>query len=68
MLSFSVARNGKTIQIDCDHAGLGDLLATLEGLKRSATHVHLRSPKELSDKTPWGEPAVPEVIITIGGD
>jgi hypothetical protein len=73
MLSFEIVQSGTTqaIQVDCDDAGLATLLDALKRVPRQG-HVHLRAPSaggnELSETTPWGKPAICEVIITIGGD
>ena len=71
MLSFEITESGKTIQIHIDSNGLSILQRALDNLKKHG-HIHLRSPpsggSELNDVTPWGNPAVQEVIITDGGD
>jgi hypothetical protein len=73
MLSFQIVESSSSqlIQIDCDDAGLATLIEALKRVPKNG-HVHLCSPscggKELSDATPFGKPAVGEVIITIGGD
>ncbi len=73
MLSFQLTNEGKAIQVDCDKEGLASLISVLKEIEVSETgHVHLRAPssggKMLSDKTPWGSPAVGEVVISLGGD
>lgn len=72
MLSFLIANDGKEIQIICDGKGAGTLVSAVEKIRHTGGHVHLRSPgaggRELSEKTPWGEDAVGEVIITCNGD
>ena len=71
MLSFEITESGKTIQIHVDRDGLSILKRALDDLEARG-HIHLRSPpsggSELNDVTPWGAPAVQEVIITTGGD
>lgn len=67
MLAFTLT-DKKTIQITCDDAGIETLVRELMALKGSGSHVHLRSPVELSGVTPWGDPAIEEVIISHGGD
>lgn len=68
MLSFQIveAFGARLIQVDCDDAGLMTVIEALKGV-RNKGHVHLCSPscggKELSDTTPFGKPAVGEVII-----
>jgi hypothetical protein len=68
MLSFQIINSGRTINVDCDAKGMAILLKALAQLVGDrASHVHLwtaaASGGQLSDKTPWGEDAVPEVII-----
>lgn len=71
MLSFEIMKSGKTIQIHIDREGLSVLTRALNDLKAFG-HIHLRSPpsggRDLNEVTPWGTPAVQEVIITTGGD
>jgi hypothetical protein len=71
MLSFKLVNEGRAIQVSCDKKGLDTLMKALERVRTSG-HLHLRSPgcggRELSEKTPWGEDAIGEVIITTGGD
>jgi hypothetical protein len=70
MLSFQITNAGRTIQIDCDDAGISTLIDILAKLRGS--HVHLLAPScggnDLSDKTPFGEEAIGEVIVSHGGD
>jgi hypothetical protein len=72
LLSFQLKDSGQTIQIACDQQGLETLIGVLEKLRNTATHIHLRTPsnggRELSERTPWGEEAIDEVIIITGGD
>jgi hypothetical protein len=71
MLSFSITNSGRTIQIDCDDAGISKLIDVLSKLPDSGTHIHLWGPpiaNDLSTRTPFGNDAVQEVIITHGGD
>lgn len=73
MLSFYITNEGRTIQVDCDHDGLANLISVLEEIKAGVLgHIHLRAPSAgghaLCDKTPWGKDAISEVIITLGGD
>ena len=71
MLSFEFANNGRAIQIYCDSQGIAALIGALEKV-RSSGHLHLWTPsnggRDLSEKNPWGKPAISEVIITTGGD
>jgi hypothetical protein len=71
MLSFEITESGRVIQIHIDRDGLSVLQKALNNLMASG-HVHLRSApnggRELNELTPWGTPAVQEVIITTGGD
>lgn len=72
MLSFQIVNDAKAIQICCDDEGIDRLVAALRRLRGTATHLHLLAPsaggRELSDKCPFGEDAVPEVIISSGCD
>jgi hypothetical protein len=73
MLSFEIVPwfKAQAIQIYCDEAGLADLIAALQRV-REAGHLHLRAPSgggtALSEVTPFGEPAITQVIVTVGGD
>jgi hypothetical protein len=69
VLSFRIEESGKTIEIDCDAQGMAKLMGALAKLVgERASHVHLRAPsnggKELSQETPYGDPAIGEVIIS----
>lgn len=70
MLSFSITDDSKSIQIYCDRSGLDGLIAELESLRSDkAGHIHLSlslGGSLLNDKTPFGEQAVAEVIVTTG--
>jgi hypothetical protein len=75
MLSFQLVRDGSAIQVHCDDLGIDALIDVLRGLRGSGDHTHLWAPSlmgdgaaTLSDVTPFGEKAVPEVIISNGGD
>jgi hypothetical protein len=75
MLSFHLVREGSALQVHCDDRGLDALIDVLKKLRGSGTHVHLWAPSiageahaALSDTSPFGEEALPEVIITHGGD
>jgi hypothetical protein len=68
MLSFQISNSGRTINVDCDAKGMAVLLGALARLVGDrASHVHLwtaaASGGQLSEKTPWGDDAVSEVII-----
>jgi hypothetical protein len=68
MLSLRIVDSG-TIEIDCDRQGMATLMGTLAKLVgEGASHVHLRGPsmngKDLSEQSPYGDPAVQEVIIS----
>jgi hypothetical protein len=71
MLSFEVIEQGSVIQIYCDQEGLQILKNRLEDAARLG-HVHIRSLRsggnDLNLETPWGKPAIGEVIITTGSD
>lgn len=72
MLSFQIVQiaQGQAIQIYCDEAGITVLVEALRRARETG-HVHLWGPSfgssDLSDKSPFGEPAIGEVIITTGG-
>jgi hypothetical protein len=68
MLSFQVDDSGRKINVDCDAKGMSILLGALAQLVgERASHIHLwtaaASGGVLNEKTPWGDEAVPEVII-----
>lgn len=67
MLSFEINKSGKVIQIYYDVEGLTVLKEAINNLEKYG-HIHLRSPgcggNELSEVTPFGHPAIEEVIIT----
>jgi hypothetical protein len=67
VLSFQLTNSNKAIQIDCDEQGLRVLLDLLEKA-RAQGHIHLWTPSngghELSEKTPFGEAAIGEVVIS----
>lgn len=72
MLSFSVSNLGHEIQIHCDEGGAKILIDALSKIRPTGGHVHLRTPANgghaLDEKTPFGEGAVGEVIITWVGN
>jgi hypothetical protein len=76
MLSFELAQHPgckQHIQIYCDNDGLTSLIETLVKFQQSGdSHIPLCAPsaggKMLSDKTPFGNEAIGEIVITIGGD
>ena len=67
MLSFQVVRNGTAVQIYFDALGMQRLEDALKALKADPDHFHLWGPSrggsDLSERTPFGEDAVAEVII-----
>jgi len=68
MLSFQIDDSGRKINVACDAKGMAILLGALAKLVgERASHVHLWTAAAtggvLSEKTPWGDEAVPEVII-----
>ena len=67
MLSFEVLDGGQKIQIFCNQDGMARLLENLASLVRHGGHTHLWGPAAggdaLSDVTPFGDPAVAEVVI-----
>jgi hypothetical protein len=73
-ISFQIIQSAKTkaVQICVDDEGLAMFIDTLDKLRGTGSHVHLLAKQnggtQLSNKTPFGEDAVGEVIITHGGD
>lgn len=68
MLSFQITKSGRCINVECDAEGMAVLLGAMAKLVgERASHLHLwtvaASGGQLSEKTPWGEDAVPEVVI-----
>jgi hypothetical protein len=68
MLSFQITDSGRKINVYCDAKGMAILLGALAKLVgERASHLHLWTAAApggvLSEKTPWGDDAVPEVII-----
>jgi hypothetical protein len=65
MLSFQIKNESRTIEVNCDDAGIAQLVEVLMRLRGSGNHVHLLSPScggnQLGEKTPDGEDAVGEV-------
>ncbi len=75
MLAFTLSNENRTIELACDDAGIDALVGVLLSLKGSGSHVHLRASEHrdgrfalLSSITPWGAPAIAEVVISHGGD
>jgi hypothetical protein len=75
MLSFQLVGKRNAVELLCDDSGIDTLIEVLTKLRGSGSHVHLWAPSivgdksaVLSDLTPFGEAAIPEVIITHGGD
>lgn len=75
MLAFALSNENRTIQIYCDSAGIDALISELLAIKASQSHTHLRPPMDerdtfsiLSKTTPWGDPAICEVVIDHYGD
>jgi hypothetical protein len=65
MMSFEIVQSGnaKTIQIYADDEGLIALVNILEKIRQTGGHFHLRSGIELADSSPYGAPAIAEVIV-----
>lgn len=67
MLSFSLADEGRTIEISCDQEGMAKLINALERVRADGNHIHLLTPadggRDLDDKTPWGTEAIYEVVL-----
>lgn len=72
MLSFELANAGRAIEISCDEAGMAALIKALERVRADGDHLHLRTPsnggRDLSEKSPWGQDAIGEVIINWVGE
>jgi hypothetical protein len=69
-LSFTIEREGRTIQVNANIAGIDKLIDALQNLKVQG-HLHLWDSSTggiLSDKDPWGNIAVTDVSMTTGGD
>lgn len=70
-LSFTITREGRTIQVRANDAGIDNLIEALQKLKK-VRHMHLwdttNSPRHgiLSDSDPWGLPSVCELSMTMG--
>jgi hypothetical protein len=70
MLSFGFTQRN-AIQIHVDDAGISKLIDVLAKLRGSGDHIDLWTPplgNDLNTHTPFGGEAVPEVIISHGGD
>jgi hypothetical protein len=65
MMSFEIVKSGdaKAIQIYADEDGLKALIEILEKIRQTGSHRHLTSGIELAERSPYGAPAVSEVII-----
>jgi hypothetical protein len=65
MISFEIVKSGNAdaVQIYADDEGLTTLINKLERA-RQIGHLHLRSQVDLAEQSPYGTPAIPEVIIT----
>jgi hypothetical protein len=69
-LSFTIEREGRTIQVHANSAGIDKFIEALQSLKQRG-HLHLWDTSvggTLSDKDPWGNAAVTDVSMTTGGD
>jgi hypothetical protein len=65
-LSFTVEREGKTIQIHANREGIDKFIEALQNLKERG-HLHLWDTSiggVLSDKDPWGHEAITDVSMT----
>jgi hypothetical protein len=65
---FEIIDSGRAIQVYCDGEGMATLVAALEKIRSADGHGHLCTPSngghELSEKTPYGNDAVREIIVT----
>jgi hypothetical protein len=72
MLSFSLADEGRTVEISCDEEGMAKLIKALEEVRADGDHIHLRTPadggRDLNEKTPWGKDAIYEVVLNWVGN
>ena len=67
-LSFTIEREGNTIQVCANDAGIDKLVEALQDLKVKG-HLHLWDTSIngiLSEKDPWGKTAVCDVSMTTG--
>lgn len=70
-LSLTIERESKTIQLCVNDAGIDRLIDALQKL-RTAGHMHLWDTTDfpdsgiLSQKDPWGQPAICDVSMTTG--
>lgn len=67
MLAFALSIESRTIELTRDDAGIDTPVGVLVRLKGSGTRIRLRTPL-LSSVTPWGDPAITEIVISHGGD
>jgi hypothetical protein len=72
MLSFTIANEGRAVEISCDEEGMATLIKALENVRADGDHLHLCTPsnggRDLSETTPWGGEAIGEVIINWVGE
>jgi hypothetical protein len=69
-LSFTIEREGRTIQVNANIAGIDKLIEALQDVKKQG-HLHLWDTSIggiQSEKDPWGNTAVCDVSMTAGGD
>jgi hypothetical protein len=70
-LSFTIERESRTIQLCANDAGIDKLIDALHDLKLTG-HLHLWDTTNfptngiLSEKDPWGQPAICDVSMTTG--
>jgi hypothetical protein len=67
VLSFSLADEGRTVEINCDEEGMAKLIKAPERVRADGGHIHLRAladgGRDLDEKTPWGTDAIYEVVL-----
>jgi hypothetical protein len=67
MLSFSLADEGRTVEISCDEEGMAKLIKALERVRADSDHIHLRTRAngghDLDEKDPWGIEGIGEVVL-----
>ena len=66
MISFEIVEHpgfADAVQIYADNEGLRALIEVLEHVRQTGGHIHLRAGADLAERSPYGSPAIAEVII-----
>ncbi len=65
MISFEIVKLGDAdaVQIYADDEGLTKLINILEQIRRDGGHLHLMPRVDLAERSPYGAPTIPEVIV-----